>query len=180
MQRQAMRADELSARSLEVCQLLLPWLQAKGAVHLAVYRSLRLEISLAWLEEKWPSEELYYPRIGREAGSMNFHLGPPVMQNSLGIEEPRAEAALLPDSERSYMLVPALAFDREGHRLGYGGGYYDRYLQNFAGWTIGISLEAYFMSHLPRELHDRGVDFVACESGIYPCSPRAKEAEVLP
>ena len=58
-------------------------------------------------------------------------------------------------------LIPGIAFDSRGHRLGYGGGYYDRFLQNFAGASIGLCFRECFVPALScNEPHDIALDFV--------------------
>lgn len=65
------------------------------------------------------------------------------LENELGIPEPtNAEKAEM--SELEMILVPLLAGDRPGHRLGYGGGYYDRLLADFEGITVGVCLSTLF------------------------------------
>ena len=91
--------------------------------------------------------------------------GDPLNPNHLGISEPPAiSAELKPD----ILFVPLLAFDRQGFRLGYGGGYYDRSLAAFAAenhpiTTIGIAYAAQEIPHVPRELHDRKLDVIVTE-----------------
>jgi len=60
----------------------------------------------------------------------------------------------------SLCLVPGLAFDLDGYRLGYGKGYYDRFLEHFQGRTLGVCYECLLQAALPREAHDLTVDIV--------------------
>lgn len=77
-----------------------------------------------------------------------------------GIPEPPDDASeLTPD----LILVPAVAFDAEGYRLGHGGGYYDRYLSRFSGIALGVSFEARVVECVPREPHDLPVTAVVTE-----------------
>lgn len=64
------------------------------------------------------------------------------------------------------VLLPALAYDRQGVRLGYGGGFYDRLLPEFAGPVIGVIWEALVVDELPQEAHDRRADWLATEVGV--------------
>ena len=80
-------------------------------------------------------------------------------------EPPETAAELTPD----VVLVPGMAFDEAGYRLGHGGGYYDRYLSGFTGGTIGVSFDALVLEAVPREAHDRPVDVIVTERRtIYP------------
>lgn len=67
--------------------------------------------------------------------------------------------------ESDAVLVPALAFDRQGYRLGFGGGYYDRLLSRLdpAVLTIGLIGHDSLLDHLPREPHDQPVRVVCTE-----------------
>ena len=63
-------------------------------------------------------------------------------------------------------LVPLLAFDSRGHRLGYGGGYYDNTLENFAERgkvSVGVAYEVQFSERLPSESKDVALDWVITE-----------------
>ena len=82
-----------------------------------------------------------------------------------GIPQPPRSAPVLQPQPGDLMLVPALAYDRAGRRLGRGGGYYDRYLEDYEGVTIGLCREDFFQVNLPREPLDAWVRFVLTEEG---------------
>ena len=91
----------------------------------------------------------------------------PAMENlkagSYGILEPESDARVISKEEIDVILVPALAFDREGYRLGYGGGYYDKFLESFSGRAIGLAFSDCITDKLPREAFDKPVDEVVTE-----------------
>jgi len=64
-------------------------------------------------------------------------------------------------------LVPALLFSPEGYRIGYGGGFYDRFLSTFDGLSIGLAFQKQIPEDLPIESHDRPVDIVVTEENTY-------------
>ena len=69
-------------------------------------------------------------------------------------------------------LVPGLAFDRSGGRLGQGGGYYDRWLAGFSGFTAALCRAPLLLERLPAEGHDLPVALVLTEEGLYgPSAP---------
>lgn len=72
-------------------------------------------------------------------------------------------------------LVPGLSFDSQGYRLGYGKGYYDRFIASFSGYTIGLCYCAYIRGELPRGYFDRPVNIIITEK----YSRRIKKCSVL-
>ena len=89
----------------------------------------------------------------------------PLVQARFGIREPGEDCPLVPKDWGEVILVPGAAFDREGCRLGFGGGYYDRWLPGSAGLRVGLCREIVFQERLPREAHDCRVDVVLTEKG---------------
>jgi 5-formyltetrahydrofolate cyclo-ligase len=83
--------------------------------------------------------------------------------NAYGIPEPLATAPVVMPS---LILVPLLAFDAEGHRLGYGGGYYDRTFDARKSYAVGIAYAGQEVPPLPREGHDHPLDAVITENGL--------------
>lgn len=95
---------------------------------------------------------------------------------SFGVPEPDPERhPRLPRPEGGFCLVPALAFDREGYRLGYGKGYYDRFLSRFEGNSLGICYGDFLLDTLPRGYHDRPVDAVLTQQTIRFVKERSRE-----
>ena len=84
-----------------------------------------------------------------------------------GILEPPENAPRLAPAEIDLIAVPCAACDRAGHRLGHGGGYYDRYLASYTGSAVLLCPEALVMDAIPHEAHDRTVPTVVTESGIF-------------
>ena len=84
----------------------------------------------------------------------------------LRLLEPAEDAPLVPPEEIDLILVPCLAADRNGHRLGYGGGYYDRFLENAAKPSICLCRRRALLDGVPHAKHDAAVDAVATETGM--------------
>ena len=77
-----------------------------------------------------------------------------------GIPEPVADGPIAHD-ERALVLMPGLAFDAQGHRIGYGGGFYDKFLQREPEHpTLALCYEFQMLEHLETEAHDIPVDCV--------------------
>ena len=117
--------------------------------------------------------ELFLPRCRPDSpGAMDFirHRAGDVLEPSpFGILEPvfSPESRLLRDDELeeggTLIVVPALAFDRHGFRLGYGGGYYDRLLAKARCASVGLAFHETLLGSLPREEWDRPVTAVCTE-----------------
>jgi len=84
----------------------------------------------------------------------------------LGIPEPDPDLPMPAFSEKTLCVVPGLLFDLAGHRIGYGGGYYDRFLAAFPGKTVGLCLEALLCERLPHEPFDCPVQTIITEQRI--------------
>ena len=84
----------------------------------------------------------------------------------LDIPAPPESAPIVVPEELDLIVVPALTFDIRGHRLGYGGGYYDRYLSGIRAYTIGMAREQLIKRSLPNEPHDIAVKCIVTESEI--------------
>ncbi len=92
--------------------------------------------------------------------------GDPTVTGSFGISEPAAAAS---EVSPQIVLVPMLAFDRQGHRLGYGGGYYDRTLKvlRTAGdiVAIGVAFAGQLRDKVPVSENDQPLDWILTEVG---------------
>ena len=98
-----------------------------------------------------------------------------LVRHPYGMLEPGPDCPLIPPDQIDLVLVPGLAFDRSGGRLGRGGGYYDRWLAGFSGVTAALCRDGLLMEAIPRLPHDLGVDLVIAETRLY--GPSAPEQE---
>ncbi|MEE9368785.1 MAG: 5-formyltetrahydrofolate cyclo-ligase [Pontiella sp.] len=80
-----------------------------------------------------------------------------------GIKEP-INPLLVSEQEIDLMILPGVAFDSHGNRVGRGGGYYDRLLVKFSGITIGVAFDFQVYHQIPTEPHDKPVDFIVTET----------------
>jgi 5-formyltetrahydrofolate cyclo-ligase len=113
---------------------------------------------------------LAFPRVEAKGAPLIFHHWTPgreLKRGTFGIAEPSAD---WPVAHPSILLIPLLAFDARGHRLGYGGGYYDRTLEALRAHgnirAIGIAYAGQEVESIPDENHDHLLDMVATEAGI--------------
>ena len=86
-----------------------------------------------------------------------------------GIMEPCEIVEEAHPESMDLILVPGLAFDRRGHRLGYGKGFYDKLLKNTRGFKVGLAFSEQVVEELPTEAHDVPLDLIITDSAlIYP------------
>ena len=86
-----------------------------------------------------------------------------LVPNRYGIPEPDGSSPVIPKHEIDVALVPHLMVDRDGYRLGWGGGYYDRWLTDFSGFTVSVCRPGRMVEHMPREEFDIPVKLVLFE-----------------
>lgn len=83
-----------------------------------------------------------------------------------GIPEPDGGDKYV-NNESSLCIVPAICFDKRGFRLGYGKGYYDRFLSRFSGFTVGIAIDEFILEKLPIIRTDISVKRIVTDKKIY-------------
>ena len=83
-----------------------------------------------------------------------------ILSGKFGIREPAPTCVAIPLADLDVVLVPGVAFDSNGHRLGRGKGYYDRLLQDFAGAKIGIAFDEQMVGEVPLENNDVKMDWI--------------------
>ena len=83
-----------------------------------------------------------------------------------GIPSPTEEMPMLEHAEIDFIVVPSVAFDADGFRLGHGGGYYDRYMAKSPAFRCGIARERMLLPRVPRGRYDLAVDCVVTETRV--------------
>ena len=152
-------------RSLTAAVTALPSFQDRQTA-LLCYASLGDEVR-TWdvLQAAWQcGKTVALPRCER-GGRMAFYRvagKTRLKKGMLGIFEPNEDCPLYTPVYEDICIVPALAFDRSGNRLGYGGGYYDRYLASHPLFTVGICYPNGLTKQLPTEPYDIPVQQVIC------------------
>ncbi len=163
---------------------------------IGLYYPLQLEPNLLGLLEKLPHKNWVFPRVGNASlgevvTDLFFHQLPLTslsfkqlaaanedalkevgfVPNNWGIWEPQATEPYITPSDIDMLIIPALAMDAQGIRLGYGGGYYDRWLTSCQGLkpiqTIGVCWEACRVQTLPKIALDVPLNGSCTELGFF-------------
>ena len=106
--------------------------------------------------------EIACPRIDSNRQMVMAVLESGTTPSALGFREPTGK--VVEPAELELIIVPALAIDFGGQRLGRGAGYFDRYLQHYTGPTVGLVYDAEFLPEVPRLSHDAPVSQVVTQS----------------
>lgn len=159
-----------------ICDRFLNLASYRFADTLLLYAPLSDEIDIYPIAEDAlkRGKTVAFPRCDNDAHTMTYHIVSELSQlkeGSYGIMEPDPSLPVYnPErskKENSVCFVPALVFDKEGYRLGYGKGYYDRYLsRSYKGSRMGVGYSFCLVDTLPRGRFDTAVDFLVTEKGV--------------
>ncbi len=119
--------------------------------------------------------QIALPVVAQTGGVLGFRrwgTGDPLEGGPHGTQHPPASA---PDIRPDIILCPLLAFDARGHRLGYGGGYYDRTLAALPeARAFGLAYSGQMIDRVPYNDADRSIDAVITEAGTFICAAQEK------
>lgn len=168
-QRQSLTAEVWQANSQAICHHLARAPQFQAATTILTYQSYRQEPSLDYLfintDKQWG-----LPRCaGKDLCWHAWKPSQPLITGRYDLLEPDPASPQLCVADVDLILMPAVAIDRRGYRLGYGGGYYDR-LRADPLWrkipTIGIVFDFAYLETLPIDPWDLPLDLVCTELGV--------------
>ncbi|MCM1500543.1 MAG: 5-formyltetrahydrofolate cyclo-ligase [Clostridium sp.] len=171
--RKQLTEEEVRVRSAQIAGHLMRHMMYKECMHICIYQAFRNEVScdeikaLAFADKK----AVYVPVTDIAKKTMEFYritANTDWKPGAYGIMEPVIHADTPVLEEAALILMPGLAFDREKHRLGYGGGYYDRYLnlhRHHKTAALGYRFQL-TDEQLPVEHHDIIPDYIVTEDGI--------------
>jgi 5-formyltetrahydrofolate cyclo-ligase len=174
--RRGVGAEALACASRSVCDRIAEWGPFQAAHHVVLYAAQPWEVDPAGLERACSSDDVafYYPRVEGTELVFRAGTGSSLRAGRFGIAEPPADAPSLPPDAVAVILVPGIAFDRTGNRLGTGKGYYDRSLTvHRMAVRVGVGLEEFLEDALPRDPWDVPMDAIATERQFLIVGPRA-------
>ena len=179
-----------ASRKLADLQILDTICQQKAyaqASLLLVYVNYKSEVNTTQLIQKafFDGKRVAVPKVTDKNGSMEFYeiesLGE-LEKGYQGILEPvtAQKESISPEKEfgNLLMILPGAAFDCQGNRIGYGGGFYDRYLREHpvkGFYTMAVCYEVQVVDHIPADLHDFPVNCIITEKRRIDCETKGKE-----
>jgi len=170
--RRQLRAAAVEAAGAAVWAKLRDFAPYQAALVLVAYIASENEVPTerALADSAGAHREVYLPKNGGVAGFVRWRVGEPLIPGRGGVSEPLAGVPLAPCTT-AMALVPLVAWDDHGTRLGRGGGFYDRAL---AGGTldivrVGLAYEFQYWPELPRDPWDVPLEYVITEQRIVRC-----------
>lgn len=169
----AVRAE----RDRRICESALGLVSFRFAEYVLLYAATDDEININAIAEAAleRGKKLAFPRCRKEDHTMKYHIVDSLDQlhvDSYGIREPSDELPVYDpetDMGSAICFVPGLVYDRSGYRLGYGKGFYDRFLSSFKGSSVGIVYSDFILPEVPRGRYDTKVDILLSEKGVKIC-----------
>lgn len=173
--RRELKADFVDTASQVISRRVLLMEQFRTALRIGMYSAGINEVKtdLLFTEADRNRKELYYPAAMEKEGKLAFYRITNLAQlrpGDAGILEPDSGMSKLRDvNTLDVILVPGVAFDLKGGRLGFGKGYYDKCLLGFSGVRIALAYEFQVISELPMAVRGQKVDWIVTESRVIHC-----------
>lgn len=167
MKLQRKNFDKKSSASEKICSLFLSCPEYLEAETLCVYMSSFGEADTSFIisHSLEDGKKVCVP-VSRADGTLKLSLYNGKFKKGLyGIYEP-ADPVFVDFSFPQLILIPGLAFDKRGNRLGFGKGYYDRFLSEASGIKVGLCYAFQLADKIPSEPHDIKMDMIITENGI--------------
>ncbi|OZC03177.1 5-formyltetrahydrofolate cyclo-ligase [Rubricoccus marinus] len=165
--RAALAPEARQAQSVAICSQLLPFLHERRMRTLSAFWPLAEEVDLRPLLRGLAASgvTVALPVVVSERGDRPrlvhraFQGDAALARGRFGVMEPLATAPLVAPRDVEVALVPALAVDARGVRLGYGGGFYDAFLAQTEAMRVAVVFASGVAARLPAEPHDARVDW---------------------
>ncbi|MBQ6496432.1 MAG: 5-formyltetrahydrofolate cyclo-ligase [Firmicutes bacterium] len=170
-QRLALDEETIALASQVICRKVLSIDAYEEAEDICLYMPFRNEVDAMLLAEVAAEDgkRVWIPKV-MEDNTMQFNAytgEDSLVSGAYGIRESTSEEFLTPD-DKTLIIMPGAVFTPWRERIGYGGGYYDRYLQTHPECrTIALCYDLQIVSEIPAEAHDQKPDYVVSETSIY-------------
>ncbi len=160
----------------KICERFLSLASFRFSDTLLMYYPLEGEVNVTPIAEAALAlgKKVAYPKCDSKNLTMKFHFVESLSElkkGYYGINEPSENNPVYDIKDENIhsgtiCLIPALVYDKCGYRIGYGKGYYDRYLAHFKGAKAGIVYGDFIIDNLPRGRFDLAVDYILSERGL--------------
>jgi 5-formyltetrahydrofolate cyclo-ligase len=175
--REGLSTETVAEASAALCRRLGAMAILQEAERILAYLAFRNEPDLGLLFDLLPSVQWVVPRVDGERLMLHPYDPGNLVRHAYGMREPLALAPVVDPADLDVVLVPGVAFDRQGGRLGFGGGFYDRLLVRTSAIRIGIAHDDCLADELPCAEHDQRMDWVVTPTQAIRCGPLWRTAD---
>lgn len=175
--RSEVKPNKLAFCSHEICKYLFDFISDKSFNFVLSYIPLINEIDTTDLHDllKTESREVYIPKTDLELHFYEWSDNKELLEGAFHCMEPNplfAKALPIESSMQYLIVLPGLSFNKKGQRIGYGKGYYDRFLdnlskQNISFTTVGVCMSQLEYDSIPCDENDYKIDYLCDETGLY-------------
>lgn len=172
LQRLSLTEEEIKEKSDLISEKFIARFKHRKDLKVMAFMPFRNEVDTKGIitEIMEQNGSIILPRVVKESHTIRaYHvenLATEVETGTWGISEPLLSLPEVPASEIDIVLVPGIAFDRQGNRLGYGGGFYDRFLPMTKALKLGICFDFQVCQHIPAQAWDEKLDDILTELGF--------------
>lgn len=169
--RQELSNEEVGEKSQQICARLKELDIFCHSKNICLYMPIRNEVDVTPLfKTVWESKKsLWLPRVDKNTGQMRFfayELDTSLVMGKYQIQEPDGTRCLVPD-ETTLVVMPGAAFSWNRERIGYGGGYYDRFLEeNDMCRTAAVCYDFQILKSIPAQIHDKKPEMIISEKRV--------------
>lgn len=169
-------SETRAARSRSIVERLqaLPAFQSARTIAAFVAMKGEVDVGPLLVLARALGKTVLLPRVDAERNELALHVfaeDDPLTASGFGVPEPRPDAAVVAPHDVDFVIVPGLVFDERGHRIGYGGGYYDRLLPRLPrALTVGVAFDFQLVPEVPNTPGDAPVALIVTDARVLEAS----------
>ncbi|MFQ3675553.1 MAG: 5-formyltetrahydrofolate cyclo-ligase [Endomicrobiia bacterium] len=165
--RDKMSQEMVFEKSQKIIKKILFLDEYKKSKNILLYYPFRNEVNLLNLIKISKDKNFYFPSVNFKTKKLCIKkLGKIFVKNRFGIYEPHKTEVLKRHNLIDIIFVPGIVFDKQCFRIGFGGGYYDKFLKNVCGVKIGVCYNTQLIETVPKNVYDIRLDYVITEKNI--------------
>ena len=169
-QRQALLSEQIHIASQRIQHRLVSQDFWGRAENVGLYFPMKNEVDTSFLLQQGleSGKSIYYPRVEQGLVFSEINSLTDLVRGAFGLMEPQHTCPILKANENlDLILVPGIGFDTQGFRIGYGKGFYDRYLSHKKNFAVGLAYEFQIISEIIPDPWDQKVQFLITEKQTY-------------
>lgn len=174
LQKRALQQEEMELQGKQIFHQITKFQDYQTAGLIFTYMSYNQEVDTTHiiLDALASGKQVAVPKVeGREIVFYYIESLEQMVPGYQGILEPKSQRVAVPE-HGMFMIMPGLAFSTQGQRIGYGGGFYDRYLDQYheeSFVTCAVAYDFQVFDSLPSEEFDQRIDYIITANQIYSC-----------